>query len=222
MPSERDIGLNDGQLGWHPLSHRETVPLAGSQIASGAQTMPAVASSTTTNLSLTQFMRSVLSHMKMPLDPVRCAASHVVCHFLLLATCPCDPRTRRAPQRETVNYLPNMQVGPDNVPLFPGLLASSWDNGRIPHTTGSLGRLHDGCSAVESLERERVVAVAQVKVNVWVGAEKEDAEIPSQRWVCAPHNFLSTLQLEPIKDTGKVLTCSETINAERQASDPPC
>ena len=55
------------------------MPFAGSQIASGAQTMPAVASSTTTSLSFPQLTRSVLSQTKMPLDPVRCAASHVVC-----------------------------------------------------------------------------------------------------------------------------------------------
>ena len=54
------------------------IPFAGSQIASGAQTMPAVASSTVTSLSFPQLMRSVLSQTKIPLDPVRCAASHDV------------------------------------------------------------------------------------------------------------------------------------------------
>lgn len=56
-----------------------SVPFAGSQIASGAHTMPAVESSTVTSLSLTQFTRSLLSQTNIPLEPVRCAASQEVC-----------------------------------------------------------------------------------------------------------------------------------------------
>jgi len=53
--------------------------LSGSQMASGAHTMPAVASSTTTRRSFTQLTRSVLSQTKMPLEPVRTAAFQLVC-----------------------------------------------------------------------------------------------------------------------------------------------
>lgn len=50
----------------------------GSQMASGAQTMPAVSSSTMTNRSLVQLRRSVLSQTKMPREPVLCEADQDV------------------------------------------------------------------------------------------------------------------------------------------------
>jgi hypothetical protein len=87
MPSGRGIALLQSAFtvdGWLP----DVMPFSGSQMASGAQTMPAVASSTTTSLSFPQLMRSVLSQTKIPLEPVRCAASHDVCPLVRgLLTC---------------------------------------------------------------------------------------------------------------------------------------
>jgi hypothetical protein len=60
----------------------ERVPFVGSQMASGAQTMPAEASSTVTSLSLVQLTRSVLSQTKIPREPFRWATSHVVASML--------------------------------------------------------------------------------------------------------------------------------------------
>ena len=59
---------------------------SGSQIASGAHTMPAVASSTMTRRSFTQLTRSELSQTKIPLEPVRTAAFQLVCSHVSFDT----------------------------------------------------------------------------------------------------------------------------------------
>lgn len=122
-------------------SYPNVMPFAGSQIASGAQTMPAVASSTTTSLSFPQLTKSVLSHTKIPLEPVRCAASHVVCPSVRMLM-KRDRIPVTAPSSPT--HLPNVQVGPYYVPLLPRLASTPRNNRGIPDTPRSLGRPYDG------------------------------------------------------------------------------
>jgi hypothetical protein len=156
------------------------MPFAGSQIASGAHTMPAVASSTTTSLSFPQLIRSVLSQTKIPLEPVRCAASHVVCPSVRMLV-KCDRTHVMAPRSPT--HLPNVQVGPYYVPLFASLISAPRNNGRVPDTARPFGRPYDGRTPVQSPEGERVVAITEVEVYVGVGPKEEHSQVSSQVWV---------------------------------------
>ena len=83
-------------------------------------------------------------------------------------------------------HLPNVQVGPDDVPFLAGLTPTPRDDGRVPYASSPFRRLDDRQSLVQGLERKRVVSIAEIEVNIGIGAQEENPQVHSQARVGTP------------------------------------
>lgn len=83
-------------------------------------------------------------------------------------------------------HLPNIQVGPDDVPLLAGFTPASWDDGRVADASSAFRWLDNRRSLIQGLEGEGVVSIAEVEVNIGVGAQEENPQVPGQVRVGTP------------------------------------
>lgn len=137
----------------------------GSQIASGAQTIPAVSFSIVTRRSSVQLIKSVLSQIKIALEPFAEAASQD-------AYCRISALLLLVSKSQEITHIINVQVRGDQVPLRSIFHIS--DDGDIPNGLLSQSRNENWFSTVDLGKSKRIVVVAESeKDTVFVRLPKD-------------------------------------------------
>lgn len=86
-------------------------------------------------------------------------------------------------------HLPDIKVCPYDVPLLARFVPTSRDDGWVSDAAGSFRRFDDGRPFVQGLEREGVIAIAEIEVDERIGSEEEHPQVPGQAWVGTPSHL---------------------------------
>lgn len=86
---------------------------------------------------------------------------------------------------QPIAYLSNIQISPNNVPFITSLRSATIDNRGVTDSACTGGWVEDCLAAIQSLEGQRIVPIAQVEVDIWCVAKEKDSKVSHKTRISA-------------------------------------